>query len=82
MASRSHIPLRVGVHIGEWDPASPGGPLTEISAHIAQAATPGEVLVSRTVVDLVPGSGLQFVDRGGVRAAGLARELPILAVAR
>ena len=82
VAGRSQIPLRAGVHIGEWDPASPGGPLTEISAHIAKAATPGEVLVSRTVVDLVPGSGLQFVDRGGLRAAGLARELSILAVAR
>ena len=48
------------------------GPLTEISARIAKAAAPGEVLVSRTVVDLVPGSGLQFDERGGVRAAGLS----------
>jgi pimeloyl-ACP methyl ester carboxylesterase len=82
VASRSHIALRVGVHIGEWDPASPGGPLSDMSAHIAKAASPGEVLVSRTVVDLVPGSGLQFVDRGGLRATGVGRELPILAVAR
>jgi pimeloyl-ACP methyl ester carboxylesterase len=82
VADRSQIPLRAGVHIGEWDPAAPGGPLTETSAQIARAASPGEVLVSRTVVDLVPGSGLQFVDRGGMRAAGGARDLPIFAVTR
>jgi pimeloyl-ACP methyl ester carboxylesterase/DNA-binding winged helix-turn-helix (wHTH) protein len=82
VAERSQIPLRVGVHIGEWDPAAPGGPLTDISAQIARAAAPGEVLVSRTVVDLVPGSGLQFVDRGGMSAPGTGRDLPILAVAK
>jgi len=30
----------------------------------ASAARPGDVLVSRTVVDLVGGSGFQFNDRG------------------
>jgi class 3 adenylate cyclase len=29
-----------------------------------EQAEPGEVLVSRTVVDLVAGSGLDFEDRG------------------
>jgi pimeloyl-ACP methyl ester carboxylesterase len=82
VAERSQIPLRAGVHIGEWDPATSAGPLPAISAEIAEAAKPGEVLVSRTVVDLVPGSGLQFVDRGGLRSPQLPRELPILAVAR
>jgi class 3 adenylate cyclase len=39
-----------------------------IAVHLAQRvsalANPGEVLVSRTVTELVAGSGLQFVDRG------------------
>jgi pimeloyl-ACP methyl ester carboxylesterase len=81
VASRSKITLRAGVHIGESDPAATAGPLMDICADIAHAAAPGEVLVSRTVVDLVPGSGLQFVDRGTVRVAQLEREMPVLAVA-
>jgi hypothetical protein len=40
------------------------------------------VIVSRMVVDLVPGSGLQFVDRGALRLPGLSRELPVLAASR
>ena len=68
------------MHIGEWDPAATTGPLMDISARIAAAATPGEVLVSRTVVDLVPGSGLQFVDRGTVSLPGVAHEVPVLTV--
>jgi class 3 adenylate cyclase len=31
---------------------------------VAGQATPGEVLVSGTVKDLVAGSGIHFVDRG------------------
>jgi pimeloyl-ACP methyl ester carboxylesterase len=81
VASRSQITLRAGVHIGETDPAASAGPLIDICAGIARAASPGEVLVSRTVVDLVPGSGLQFVDRGTVRVAHLEREMPVLALA-
>ncbi len=35
-----------------------------IGARIAEAAGPGEVLVSSTVKDLAAGSGIRFVDRG------------------
>jgi pimeloyl-ACP methyl ester carboxylesterase len=82
IAERSHIPLRVGVHIGECDPAAPQGPLLVMSDAIASAAAVGEVLVSRTVVDLVPGSGLQFVDRGVLRADRKTGEQAVLAVRR
>ena len=54
----------------------------DVCSAVASAAGPGEVLVSRTVVDLVPGSGLQFVERGVLRVPGLKRDLPLLAVAR
>ncbi|HUF82121.1 MAG TPA: hypothetical protein VMN03_13380 [Burkholderiales bacterium] len=47
---------------------------------IAALAQPGEVLVTRTVVDLVPGSGLTFRDQG--RVSCLGRELDVLAVLR
>ncbi len=81
VAARSNIPLRTGVHVGECDPVSSRGPVVELSAEIAAAATPGEVLVSRTIVDLVPGSGLRFVERGTLRSRTEQRELTLLAVA-
>lgn len=56
--------IRAGVHTGEC--VERGDDLAGIALHIAArvlAATPGEVLVSRTVTDLVAGSGLSFIDR-------------------
>ena len=72
--------LRAGVHIGELDPLADGGPAIEISRDIAAAAAPGEVLVSRTVVDLVPGSGLQFDERGSIPRGD--HNLPLFALRR
>ena len=70
VALASGLPLRAGVHIGELDPAATNGHGREYQPPARQAAAPGEVLVSRTIVDLVPGSGLQFDERGTVRPAG------------
>ena len=60
------VPVRVGLHTGECDLAAglASGPVAEVGARVAALAPPGDVLVSRTVVDLVAGSGLRFVDRG------------------
>jgi class 3 adenylate cyclase len=80
LALQSGIPARAGVHIGECDLAEASGPIVEISASIAEAATPGDVCVSRTVVDLVPGSGIQFEDRGSLRTRAQTQAIPILAV--
>jgi len=80
IAGRSRIPAKAGIHIGECDAVTPRGPIFDISADLARAAQPNEALVSRTVVDLVPGSGLQFVDRGLLRPDGLDHDLRILAV--
>lgn len=79
VAQRSRIGVRAGVHIGECDVTSGGGPIAGISAGIAFAARPGEVLASRTVVDLVPGSGLEFVDRGAIGVISVARDVPVFA---
>ena len=63
---RLGIQLRVGVHTGECQRR--GDTVVGISVHTAARimgkAEPGEVLVSRTVTDLVAGSGLRFIDRG------------------
>ena len=40
------------------------GIAVQIGARVAAAARPGEVLVSRTVADLVAGSGIRFRERG------------------
>jgi len=52
-----------------------------IGARVAALADPSEVLVSRTVKDLVVGSGLAFVDRGLHALKGVADEWQLYAVA-
>ena len=60
------IEVRVGLHTGEVETTGDkiGGLTVNIGARIAALAGPSEVLVSRTVRDLVTGSGLRFDDRG------------------
>lgn len=58
--------VRAGAHTGEVELR--GGDIAGIAVHIGQRvsalAEGGEVLVTRTLVDLVAGSGLTFEDRG------------------
>jgi class 3 adenylate cyclase len=60
------IAVRAGVHTGEVELRGDdiAGLGVNIAARIEGLAHPGEVLVSRTVTDLVAGSGLDFDDRG------------------
>ena len=57
---------RGGLHTGECadDGASLRGPALAMAAALSRLAPDGEVLVSRTVKDLVAGAGLFFDDRG------------------
>jgi class 3 adenylate cyclase len=75
------LEMRAGVHIGEIERRD--NRLAGIGVHIASRilslAGPGEVLVSRTVRDLVAGSGLTFVDRGTHTLKGVPDEWQILA---
>jgi pimeloyl-ACP methyl ester carboxylesterase/DNA-binding winged helix-turn-helix (wHTH) protein len=82
IATAAPCAVRAGVHIGEVDPAGEDGPVIRASRQLASAAAAGEVLVSRTVVDLVPGSGLQFDDRGSIRLDGEDRDLAIMGLRR
>ena len=52
-----------------------GGIAVHIAARVSALAGPGEVLVSRTVKDLVAGSGIEFADRGVHDAQGRPRHL-------
>jgi DNA-binding SARP family transcriptional activator/class 3 adenylate cyclase/pimeloyl-ACP methyl ester carboxylesterase len=73
------LDLRVGVHTGECEQRGDdlGGIAVHIGARIAALAQPGEVLVSRTVTDLVVGSGLEFTDRGQHQLEGVPGTWPL-----
>ena len=70
------LDIRVGLHTGEIELR--GDDIGGIAVHIAQRieamAHPGEILASRTVVDLVAGSGLEFTDRGTHTLKGVPGE--------
>jgi class 3 adenylate cyclase/alpha-beta hydrolase superfamily lysophospholipase len=60
------LDIRAGLHCGEVEVRGDdvAGVAVHIAARVAGQAGKGEVVVSRTVVDLVAGSGLEFDDRG------------------
>jgi class 3 adenylate cyclase len=60
------VRVRAGLHTGECEVMGEdiGGIAVHTAARVSALAEPGEVLVSRTVKDLVAGSGLEFSDRG------------------
>jgi class 3 adenylate cyclase len=60
------LQIRSGLHTGECELRGEaiGGIAVHTAARVSALAGPEEVLVSRTVVDLVAGSGLEFSDRG------------------
>ncbi len=60
------ILVRAGVHTGECEVMGDdiGGIAVHIAARVSALAGPAEVLASRTVKDLVAGSGIEFSDRG------------------
>jgi class 3 adenylate cyclase len=64
--ARLGIELRVGIHTGEVEIRGDdiAGLAVHIAARVEALAEPGQVLVSRTVVDLVVGSAIHFADQG------------------
>jgi len=58
--------VRAGLHTGECEKMGEdiGGIAVHIAARVSAQAEPQELLVSRTVKDLVAGSGLQFTEKG------------------
>jgi pimeloyl-ACP methyl ester carboxylesterase len=69
----SGIGVRAGLHTGECEVMGEdiGGIAVHIAARISAQAAPRELLVSRTVKDLVAGSGIQFSDRGAHSLKGV-----------
>jgi class 3 adenylate cyclase len=75
------LQLRVGIHTGECIRIGDelAGLAVHIAARIGAAATSGETLVSRTVSDLVAGSGLDFASRGVHQLKGVPGDWELLA---
>jgi pimeloyl-ACP methyl ester carboxylesterase len=78
------IEIRAGIHTGECEllDADIAGLAVHIAARILGHAGAGEILVSRTVRDLVVGSGTGFEDRGSVELRGVPGIWQLLAVDR
>jgi len=78
------VPIRAGLHSGEIELRGEdvGGIAVHLAARVAAAANAGEVLVSRTLNDLVAGSGLEFIDRGMHELKGVPGDWRLFAVVR
>jgi pimeloyl-ACP methyl ester carboxylesterase len=68
-----HVPVRIGLHTGEVELAKNDvrGIAVHIASRVAQLGGPNDVLVSRTVKDLVAGSGIKFEDFGAHALKGI-----------
>jgi class 3 adenylate cyclase len=67
------IEIRAGIHTGEIELRGDdvSGVAVHVGARVAALGAPNEVLVIRTVTDLVAGSGLAFEDHGEHELKGL-----------
>jgi DNA-binding SARP family transcriptional activator/pimeloyl-ACP methyl ester carboxylesterase len=76
------VHLRLGIHCGEADIRDDtiSGIAVDIATQLAALARSGEVLTSRTVKDLVAGSGISFTNRGTHRLLGIPDRWPVFAV--
>jgi len=81
-AAANGIAVRVGAHTGECERRGDdlAGLTVHIAARVAALAASGEVLVSRTVRDLVSGSGLRFVPRGEHELKGVPETWQLFAL--
>jgi class 3 adenylate cyclase len=77
------LDVRVGLHTGECELIGEdvGGLGVHIGARVAALAEPREVLVSRTVTDLVAGAGIAFQRRGTHTLKGVPGDWELFAVA-
>jgi class 3 adenylate cyclase len=80
--SKVNILLRTGIHAGEIEMrgVDVSGLAVHLASRVMSAASPGEILVSRTVRDLVVGSGIAFSDRGPHRLKGIEDDWQLYSV--
>lgn len=78
------LDVRIGLHCGEVElrDTDIGGIAVHIAQRVQSLAEPGEVLVSRTVKDLVAGSSIVFDDRGDHVLKGVPDAWQLFGVSR
>jgi class 3 adenylate cyclase len=77
------VAIRAGLHTGEIEMRADdiAGIGVHIAARVEALAGPDEVLVTKTVTDLVAGSGIAFADRGLHNLKGVSGSWQLFAVA-
>jgi class 3 adenylate cyclase len=78
------LEVRAGLHTGECEliDGKAAGIAVHTGARVSSNASPGEVLVSSTVKDLVAGSGIKFEARGTHTLKGIPGDWQLFAVRR
>jgi len=81
-AAAAGIQVRAGIHTGEVDLVGEdiGGASVQITDRVATLARPAEILVSRTVKDLVTGADISFAERGSYALNGPSEDWLVFAV--
>jgi class 3 adenylate cyclase len=76
------LDIRAGIHTGECEAMGEdlAGVGVHIGARVAALAGPGEVFVSRTVRDLISGSGIELESRGLFSLKGIEGDWEVYAV--
>lgn len=82
--SQVGLAIRTGIHTGEIEQRNGdiGGIAVHLGARIMATAGAGEILVSRTVKDLVIGSSLGFEDKGVHTLKGVEGQWQLFAVSQ
>ncbi len=82
--TRNGLEVRSGLHTGEVTKRGDdvAGIAVHIGARVSALADPGEVLVTRTVRDLVAGSGISFEERGEHELKGVPDRWTLYAAVR
>jgi class 3 adenylate cyclase len=76
------IKIRAGLHTGEveWMDEKVSGIGVHIASRVLEQAGPNEVLVSRTVKDLISGSGIDIKEKGVFNLKGIPDEWRLFTV--
>jgi class 3 adenylate cyclase len=77
------VEIRAGIHTGECELVGDTleGLAVHIAARVAACAEGSEILVSRTVTELVAGSGISFIEQGSQLFKGVPGEWHLFRVA-
>lgn len=84
LAKELGIEVRAGIHTGECviSPTDVTGIAVHMASRLLDRASPGEVMVSGTVRDLVYGSRISFTDQGEHQLKGIEEKRRLYSVAR